>query len=275
MRKKILSPSSRFAGTTYWVTGQGKPLLFIHGLAADHTSWKNQIEYFASRYQLILPDLPGSGESSYDGEPLQIDDMADAMLEIIQEEGLNQVLLFGHSMGGYIGLSITRRYPDKVKALGLVHSTSFADSEEKKQIRRKSIDLIRQYHNGKQSYIETMINSLYTDTFKQTQPQCIQDQLTVANKISSDNLVNYLHALMTRPSTETVLKVGSLPIFFLIGKKDQAIPYSDSLKQCGWPLRSNVHILEDCGHMGMIEEPKRVNEAIEKFCSYVLKLEMR
>ena len=49
----------------YYVYGTGKPVVLIHGFGEDHSIWHNQIAYFKNQYQLIIPDLPGSGALTF------------------------------------------------------------------------------------------------------------------------------------------------------------------------------------------------------------------
>jgi len=46
---------------SYWIEGKGKPVMLVHGFAEDHEVWFHQIDYLKQNFQLILPDLPGSG----------------------------------------------------------------------------------------------------------------------------------------------------------------------------------------------------------------------
>ena len=122
----------------YQVFGSGKPVVLIHGFGEDCKVWKNQIEFLIEKFHLIVPDLPGSGKSE------MIDDMSiEGMGEIIKtildtEAPLNPPqggTLIGHSMGGYITLAFAEKYPEYLNGFGLFHSTAYADSNEKKEIR--------------------------------------------------------------------------------------------------------------------------------------------
>ena len=125
----------------YRVLGAGKPLILIHGFAEDGDIWSNQINALQQYFQLIIPDLPGSGKSELIAD-MSIEGMAEVIKELITHElkFLRQtaeaeeafVPIAGHSMGGYIALAIAEKYPQLISSIALVHSTAFADSEEKK-----------------------------------------------------------------------------------------------------------------------------------------------
>jgi len=114
-------------------------VLLLHGYGEDSQIWNNQIEYLSTHCLLIVPDLPGSGKSSITAKGkeewlpnLRIESLAHSMNEILIAENLAACILLGHSMGGYISLAFAELYPSKILALGLVHSTAYADSDEKK-----------------------------------------------------------------------------------------------------------------------------------------------
>ena len=72
--------------------------------------------------------------------------------------------MLGHSMGGYITLAYVEKYSEKLKAFGFVHSTAFADSEEKKQNRKRGIEMMGEY--GSYAFIKNTTPNLFTPAFK-------------------------------------------------------------------------------------------------------------
>ena len=78
-------------------------------------------------------------------------------------------------MGGYITLAFAEKYPGQLSALGLFHSSAFADSEEKKAIRRKGIDFIKQH--GAFEFLKTSTPNLFSPQTKDEHPELIDEQL--------------------------------------------------------------------------------------------------
>ena len=113
--------------------GNGKPVVLIHGFGEDGEVWKNQIEFLKDKFQLIIPDLPGSGKSEMIND-MSMEGMAEVIYSIIHEEKIKSCILIGHSMGGYITLAFAEKYPEYLTAFGLFHSTAYADNEEKRKL---------------------------------------------------------------------------------------------------------------------------------------------
>ena len=140
MLKKI---TYQEADLFYHDSGEGEVVVLIHGFAEDREIWSG-ITAALTDYRVIVPDLPGSGASAL-SQPLSIESMAEAVTEILKSADIQQAVIIGHSMGGYIALAIAEKHAEMMKALGLFHSSAFADSEEKKNTRRKNIQFIRSH----------------------------------------------------------------------------------------------------------------------------------
>ncbi len=122
----------------YRIYGKGRPVILIHGFGEEANVWDGLVSHLQNRYQLIIPDLPGSGDSAMIPD-MSIAGMAETIHAIVHEENIHTCTLIGHSMGGYITLAFAEKYWNHLDAFGLFHSTSYADSEEKKATRRKGI----------------------------------------------------------------------------------------------------------------------------------------
>ena len=246
----------------YSVTGQGKPVVFIHGVPADGSLWINQSAILANRYQLIIPDLPGSGKSDLTGD-VSIDAMADIIKYILDTEDTGEAVIIGHSMGGYVAVAFADKFPEAIKALGLFHSSAYADSEEKKASRKKNIGFIQQH--GSYEFIKQSTPGLFSDDFKTNHKEVVDGIIEKYKNFNPDSLAAYQQAMMDRTDRRKVLEQIAGPVLFVIGTQDKAIPLEDSMQQCHIPSLSYIHILKHSGHMGMLEEGEKSNSILEVF----------
>lgn len=171
--------------------------------------------------------------------------------------------LIGHSMGGYITLAFVEKYPEALNRFGLFHSTAYADNEEKKETRRKGIEFMEKA--GGYEFLKTAIPKLYAPASKATHPEWIEEQLANLRNVKTEALVIYYEAMMQRPDRTIVLRNSKVPVLFVLGRHDTAIPIEDGLKLCHLPQMAYIHILEASGHNGMIEEPEKANEILKAF----------
>ncbi|WP_018628016.1 alpha/beta fold hydrolase [Niabella aurantiaca] len=246
----------------YTIDGVGRPVVLLHGFGEDGSVWENQVEYLRHNYQVIVPDIPGSGQSELTGD-VSMEAIADMVKLIMDAEELESVVLIGHSMGGYATLAFAEKYPHSLDGFGLFHSTAAADSEEKKENRRKGIAFIEK--NGAHEFLSTTVPNLFSDITRETNPRLIDSFIAGLPRFSKSALKSYYEAMIARPERIDQFSKTELPVLFIIGEKDTVISFEDILKQASMPRISYIHVLHRSGHMGMLEEAGKATAAIEEF----------
>lgn len=259
MYKEFLYQSKKIF---YRITGSGKPVLLVHGFGEDGSIWNAQAEYLKDKFSLIIPDLPGSGKSEMIDD-MSMEGMAEVIHAIIHEEDIEACPVIGHSMGGYITLALAEKYWNHLSAFGLFHSTAYPDTEEKKANRRKGIAFVQQH--GAFEFLKASIPNLFSPQSKDEMPESIGQFIAQQHNFSAQAIVSYYEAMMQRPDRTEQLRKAAVPVLFIMGKYDNAVPFADSLKQCHLPEKSYIHILQNSGHMGMMEETGRCNRVLEEF----------
>jgi pimeloyl-ACP methyl ester carboxylesterase len=246
----------------YRVVGLGKPVMLVHGFGEDGTIWDYQVDFLKPDYQLIIPDLPGSGKSP-GMDDSSMEQMAEMLLRILDEEQIDQCVLLGHSMGGYITLAFAEKFSARLNAFGLIHSTAYADNDEKKAARRKGIEFIGS--NGAFEFLKTSSPNLFSALTKDERPELVDQFISSLSNFSGASLVSYYHAMIARPDRTAVLEKAGIPVLFIMGKYDTAIPLEDMRQQSHLPEKSYIHELQYSGHMGMLEETNEVNRFLKEF----------
>lgn len=246
----------------YTVTGKGHALVLLHGLAEDASSWNLQTEFLSSSYLVIVPDLPGSGRSPLPDE-VSMESLAGAVKAVLEAEEVEQAVLIGHSMGGYVTLAFAGLYPQLVKALGLFHSTAYPDGEEKKATRKKNNEFIGSH--GSHAFLQQATPALFSEESKKEHPEKVTALIERYKDFDPRSLIAYNEAMLQRPDRSRLLEDSSCPVLFIIGKQDGTIPFEQSLQQSHLPDTAYIHVLEHSGHLGMLEETDKSNEALKKF----------
>ena len=259
MEKTILYQSKKIF---YQSIGNGRPVMLVHGFGEDGNVWGKQVEYVKDKYLLIVPDLPGSGKSEMTDD-MSMEGMAEVLHSIIHEENIDRCTVIGHSMGGYITLALVESYWNHVNAFGLFHSTAFADTDEKKEVRKKGIEFIKQH--GAFEFLKTSIPNLFSPNSKSLIPNSINEFIDSLKDFTPQALISYYNAMINRPDRTAILKNTENPVLFIAGEHDNAIPLNDILKQCHLPEKSYFHVLKKSGHMGMIEQPTDASLILEEF----------
>ncbi len=253
----------------YKVTGKGQPVVLLHGFAEDSNIWNQQIDFLQKYCLLIVPDLPGSGKSGMlQKDNIEIEDYAHCIDALLKNENIDKCILLGHSMGGYITLAFAQMFPEKLQAFGFVHSTAFADNEDKKETRKKGIKMMEEY--GVYPFLKNTTPNLFSDQYKKQHPEKVSELIEQGKNFTKEALIQYYTAMMNRADRTEVLKRSEVPVLFIIGAEDKAAPLEDLLQQVHLPKISYVHIINGVGHMGMWEEAQQVNNFLLEFIEGIL-----
>lgn len=113
----------------YWViqhNGQKPWLVFLPGLSADHTLFDKQMEYFGGKFNCFVWDAPAHGLSRPFALKFTMEDLADYLHDIFKAEEIENPILIGQSMGGYISQVYMMRYPGSVSGFVSIDSCSLS-----------------------------------------------------------------------------------------------------------------------------------------------------
>lgn len=247
----------------YTVTGIGFPVVLVHGFGEDSSIWNKQVDFLKEHCLLLIPDLPGTGASLNKANELSMESMATNIKAMLDQENIHRCLVFGHSMGGYITLAFAELYNSYLAGFGLVHSTAYADNEEKKKNRQRGIEMIAQY--GGYAFLKNSIANLFGNAFKTTAPEAVAALIEKSKQFSNRALQQYYQAMMLRPDRTAVLRNTALPVLIIAGTEDIAAPIGDILEQAALSDQIQLHVLQGVGHMGMLEATTALNQYLLNF----------
>jgi len=167
-----------------------------------------------------------------------------------------------------------KKHEANLNGLGIFHSFPYADSEEKKTGRMKSIEFIKK--NSHIHYVKQLFPNLFPPTFLSSNNFLVNKMIHRASSFPQAGIIGGLEMMMNRPDNSEVLKKINCPVLFIIGKDDEVVPFDKSMEQTALPTIAHIHILEGVGHMGMFEATKETRKIIKqfvKFCSDFSKIE--
>ena len=255
----------------YQKTGTGPAVILLHGFGEDHSIFNSTVTALEKNYTVYTPDLPGTGTSSIQSNTFpsnfSIEYLADSIAALIDYEKINNATVLGHSMGGYTTMALANKYPKHLKAFGLLHSTALPDTPLKIENRLRGISFIEKM--GATSFLETTIPNLFGSHTKETNPGIVADFIKALPHSSNESLIAYYHAMMARPNLTAVLTSTNVPVLFVLGDQDIAVVLEDTLPQTKMPNTAYLYVLENCGHMGMLEHPILFNNAVLDFLDKV------
>jgi pimeloyl-ACP methyl ester carboxylesterase len=247
----------------YEITGTGQYLVLLHGYLESLEIWGDFKNLLAEQFSVISIDLPGFGLSSNYSETHSMELYAEAVMSVISSVGVEKFILVGHSLGGYVSLSLLENYSSLIKGLCLFHSHPFPDSEQTIEKRKREICLV---NKGKQELIFNInIPNAFSPHNLERMEKVIDNAKSIAAKTSPEGIKAALNGMMVRPSREKVLKESSVPVLLILGKYDNYIPYQEVGMKIKLPENGKIITLKNSGHMGFAEEPGPSLSALSAF----------
>jgi pimeloyl-ACP methyl ester carboxylesterase len=240
--------------------GKGHPIILLHGFPMNSSVWDFFALGLSKDFTVYTIDLPGFGGSPIlEKKDFTIEDVANSILVFIKEKNITNSLLIGHSLGGYVALSMVEKDPDLFSAFSLFHSTAYADSEDKKQSRTKVLDFIDK--NGVETFTTNFITPLFAD---QNHPS-IKIVREIARLSTAKTVKGFTVAMRDRNDRTDVIKNFSRPILLIGGEKDGGISVASLQAQAALSNKTELHVLQGVAHMGMFENPMEATRIIGAF----------
>lgn len=239
--------------------GNGMPLVLLHGYPLDRHAWDPLIPHLEGKFDLILPDLRGFGQSSTVDSQYSMDDFASDIAGLLDHLGIENAAIAGHSMGGYVALAFAKRYPGRVRGLGLVSTQTLADPPDRKEGRYKSAGEVADKGIG--GVVDAMTTKFTQDENVQRTAREIMERQKPAGFIGA------LKAMAERMDTSAILSEFRMPVVIIHGDADSLIPVDRAREAKAAASHAHLIELKSVGHLPMMEAVIETAEALKHLAS--------
>ena len=262
MKEKFIMAGS----TALHIADSGKGdrcVVLLHGYLESMYVWDDFVPLLTPSVRVITLDIPGHGISEVKGEVHTMDMMAAAVRDMLDALGIERVTLVGHSMGGYVSLAFCAAYPERLDGVVLLSSSPFPDDETKRENRRREIALVRA---GKKDVLAHVAPETgFAEANRVRLKKYIDDLVEQVHITEDEGIVALLEGMIERPDRNEMLRASRVPQLFILGKHDNYIPLEAAERIVAANPQAQVVWLENSGHMGFIEEPRKTADAILDF----------
>lgn len=250
------------------VAGKGLPVVLLHGYGEDHTLWDNLGTFLSKSFKIIALDLPGFGRSERLPGAFSIDEVAEKVHSYLSENlSIDQYVVLGHSLGGYVALSLAENHPKTILGFGLINSTAHEDSPDKQQNRVKTAKFILKHPAS--FFLESFVPNLFYEKNRRKFHEEIQFVIAMGNKLDSQLLADYMLAMKNRPDRSHLLAEFD-HVLFIGGEKDSGFTVKNQKTQISAiKNNANAHILRNVGHMSMYEAPEELQTISFRFLNSI------
>lgn len=244
--------------------GKGTAIVLLHGFLENQSMWNAFLPEFSKKNRVITIDLLGHGNTESLGYVHSMEDNADMVMSVLQHLKIRKSVFIGHSMGGYVALAIAELYPENVKGIVLLNSTSRADSDERKTNRDRAIKAVKQNYSA---FISMSIANLFSEKNRGLLVNEIENVKKEALKTPLQGIVASLEGMKIRKDREVILHFATYPIFLILGKQDPVLNYEETISQIE---NTNTTLVSfNDGHMSHIENQEKLLEVLLGFLKKV------
>lgn len=247
----------------YQDEGQGnQTLVLLHGFMNNLDVWASYVFKYMKEIRVIAIDLLGHGETSDLGESHTMEMQADMVKSVLDNIGVKDCVIAGHSMGGYVALAFAERYPEIVKGLTLINSHALKDTEQARENRIKTCEIIK---NNRASFIVSFMPDLFFAGNRERLYPEIKELQDMAMGMKAESIIAAQKGMMEKPSRLDVLVNAKFPILFLAGKQDPRIVMEKVFAQAMMPQHSELMMIENVAHMIHVEAKTIVQHRLLSF----------
>jgi 3-oxoadipate enol-lactonase len=253
----------------YEVHGNGEPVVLIHGLSMDCSTWFNQIPVLSQNYQVIVFDNRGVGQTDATNEGYSTEMMADDTVALLKFLNVDSAHILGFSLGGMIAQIIALKYPEAVKSL-LLNATAAQFPAKAKHLVQTWLRMLNETVSLETRIREGFLWGYTNEFFEDDETVMASVNLAIDHPypLSAKGFAGQIAALM-KHNTRSQISQISAPTLVLMGKDDIFIPIEFSEELAVRIPKARLVILERGGHNCWMEFPELFNQAVMQFLEEV------
>jgi len=217
-------------------------------------------------WRVIAPQLRGFDGAASDPPASSIDDYAADVIDLLDALHVDEAVIGGVSMGGYIAFAMFRHAARYFQGLILADTRSQADTPEALDGRRKMLQLVQE--KGPAAVAVEMIPKLLGETTRRTRPEIVDQVRALVLANSTEAIAGAIRALMTRPDSTPLLPTIHVPALILVGDEDVVTPTPAAEELHRGVAGSQLTIVPAAGHLSNLEQPGAVNAALAHFLDH-------
>jgi pimeloyl-ACP methyl ester carboxylesterase len=251
----------------------GPPLLFIHGLSGLWQNWLCNIPHFMGAHRCVAPDLPGFGESEMPRERISIRGYGRVIDRLCDRLGLDCPVVIGNSMGGFVAAELALSFPTRVAKLVLVSAAGLSIEYQRRQPALVGGRLLTAV-TARAGAAEVSANAVRRPRMRRLLLQGLvryPERLSVplASELvrgaDKPGFIPALEALMDYSFRDRLERI-EVPTLIVWGRNDILVPVGDAerFERLIGPNARAV-VLEETGHLSMLERPGRFNALVDDF----------
>jgi pimeloyl-ACP methyl ester carboxylesterase len=250
-------------------SGNGPAAVLLHAFPLTSLMWSRARTTLADQWRVITPDLRGFGGSPLGtGDEPSLDHMADDVAALLDRLALEQVVLGGLSMGGYVAMSFLRRYPDRISALVLANTKPTPDTPEARRNRERVAAELAE--SGTPEPLLGMVNILLSSSTRERDPGTVAQVQEWIKTIDPAAAIWAQRAMAARPDSRPTLAAATCPAAVIAGEEDAVTPLEEATAMAElFHPPAVIRVVPRAGHLSVVEQPVAAVDALRDVLAQV------
>lgn len=245
-------------------SGSGPAVVLLHAFPLSSAMWEHQRAALADGFQVLTPDLRGFGGSPPGDDDPSLDAMADDVAALLDRLGLDQVVLGGLSMGGYVAMAFLRRHRDRVRGLVLADTKAGADPEPARA-KRERVAARLDAERSTDALVDEVLPALTGPTTKDSRPEVV-DRVTALLRACPPAAAAWAQrAMAARPDSLETLAGTDVPALVVLGAEDTLATREDAAAMVAALPHGRLVVIDESGHLTALEVPDELTAALRSF----------
>jgi len=222
-------------------------LLLLPGMMCDAGLWASQVQAISPLCSVFHGDITG-------------DNNIQSIASNVLDNAPQQFALAGLSMGGIVAMEMWRQAPHRIERIALLDTNFHADTDEKRTMRNRQMDEVRQGALG--AILRDELKPNYLARCHRENTALLDDVLYMGMGLGDDVFVRQSEALRDRPDSADTLTTINCPTLVLCGEEDDLCSPALHREMAAMITSSRLRIIPECGHLSTMEQPSAVNAAL-------------
>lgn len=240
-------------------------LLLLHAFPLNARMWEPQLSLAEHGWHVIAPHYRGM--DGVDDQPAAaVDDYAADVFDLLDSLHIDEAVIGGLSMGGYVAFALFRHAPRYFQGLVLADTRSQADTPEAVEGRKRLLAVARE--KGPAAVADEMLPKLLGETTRRENPALVERVRALILSSSSAGITGAITSLMTRPDSTPLLSSIHCPSLIVVGDEDMLTPPAMSRDLQRGIAGSELAVIRKAGHLSSLEQPAAFNAELARFLDH-------
>jgi 3-oxoadipate enol-lactonase len=248
----------------FYEKGEGKTIVFLHGVGSDISAWKRQLDHFSQRWRAVAVEYPGYGASDLPAKGLSREEIGRFLFGAMDGLGIAEAHIVGLSMGGVMALEMIRQQPGRLRSLTLANT--FARHPNAMTILEglhRDISTMTMFEFAK-GRVDLILAPDATEALK-------QEVIETMARIDKRTYYWSTTAVWTADYRKDLPHIRR-PVLIAIGEHDLLTPIALSEELAREIPSSKLQVIPDAGHLSNLDNPDVFNRIVSEF---ILSVDMK